>query len=44
MLIQIKIIVSFTDQVINMRKEYLWDYLFPGQYSRTFYRIWKVNL
>jgi len=44
MLIQIKIIFSFMDHVINMRKGYLWDCLFPGQYSRTFYRIWKVNL
>jgi len=42
MLMQIKIIFSFMDH-INMRKEYLWDCPFPGQYSRTFYRIWKVN-
>ena len=44
MLIQIKIIFSFMDQIINLRKGQLWDCLSPGQYSRTFYRIWKVNL
>ena len=38
MLIQIKIILSFTD----MWKEYLWDCPFPGQHTRTFYRIWQV--
>jgi len=35
MLIQIKIIFSFMNHIINMRKEYLWDCLLPGQYSRT---------
>jgi len=44
MLIQIKIIFSFMDHIINMRKGYLLDCLFPVQYSRTFYRVWKVNL
>jgi len=39
MLIQIKIIFSFMDHIINMRNGYLWDCLFPGQSSRTFYRI-----
>ena len=43
MLIQIKIIFSFMDHILNMRRGYLWDCLFPGQYSRTFYRIWKVS-
>ena len=31
-----KIIFSFMDHIINMRKGYLWDCLSPGQYSRTF--------
>jgi len=44
MLIQIKIIFSFMDHIINLRQGYLWDWLSPDQYSRTFYRIWKVNL
>jgi len=35
MLIQIKIIFSFMDHIINMRKGYLWDCLFPCQYSRN---------
>jgi len=35
MLIQIKMIFSFIDHIINMRKGYLGDCLFPGQYSRT---------
>jgi len=39
MLIQIKIIFSFIDHIINMRKGYLWDCLFLGQYSRTCHRI-----
>jgi len=36
MLIQIKIIFNFMDHIINMRKWYLWDSLFPDQYSRNF--------
>jgi len=32
------------DHIINTRKGYYWDCLFPGQYSTTFYRIWKANL
>jgi len=44
MVIHIKIIFSFMDHIINTRKGYLCDCLCPGQYSRTFYRIWKVNL
>ena len=36
MLIQIKIIFSFMDHIINTRKGYIWDCLFPGQYSRNF--------
>jgi len=44
MLIQIKIIFSFMIHIINIRKGYCWNCLFPGQHSRTFYRIWKVNL
>jgi len=41
---QIKIIFIFMDHITNMRKGYRWDCLLPGHYSRTFYRIWKVNL
>ena len=44
MLIQIKIIFSFMDHIINMRKECLSDCLLPSPYSRNFCRIWKVNL
>jgi len=44
MLIQIKSIFSFMAHTINIRKGHLWDCLYPGQYSRTFYKIWKVNL
>jgi len=39
-----QIIFSFMDHIINTRKGCLWDCLPPGQYSGTFYRIWKVNL
>ena len=36
MLIQIRIIFNVIDHIINERKGYLWDCLFPGQYSRNF--------
>jgi len=39
-----QIVFHFMDHIIIMRKEYLWDCLFPGQYSRNFYRIWTVHL
>ena len=42
MLIQIKIIFSFMNHIINTRRGNLWECLFPDQYSRNFYRIWKV--
>jgi hypothetical protein len=46
MLIQIKIIFSFMDHIINMRKGYLWDCLFPGQYSifKNFLQILKGKI
>ena len=44
MLIQIKIAFNSVDHIKNKRKGDLWDCLFAGQYSVTFYKIWKVNL